>query len=137
VFLELGCKKRFIYDSKIHPLFMDDGSFSSSVLCLVEAELQSRKALISLGSGNGNTWDFMSSICQYSYLLSHDFIPSNYNETDITHDNWQGISGQNISIDELTIAVLSNAIDSIARGWLRGWRKYMKWYMSNITVDHS
>jgi hypothetical protein len=121
--------ERFFYDSDSYPLFVDDGSFSSSVLSKVETELTNRRFQISWGSGNGNTWDFMSSICQYSYLLSHEFIPSNYDETNITLANWQGIPGQNISIDQLSVAVLSDAIDSIARVWLRVWRKYMKWYM--------
>ncbi|MEA2114875.1 MAG: hypothetical protein U9P36_05770 [Thermodesulfobacteriota bacterium] len=118
---------RFFYDHHSYPLFKDDGSFSSSVLGRVEAELTDRRFQIGWGSGNNNTWDFMSSVCQYSYLLSHELIPSNYDETTVTLANWQELPGQNISFDQLSITVLSDAIDSIARVWLRVWRRYMKW----------
>ncbi len=119
--------ERFFYDHHSYPLFKDDGNFSSSVLKKVEAELTDRRFQIGWGSDNNNTWDFMSSICQYSYLLSHELIPSNYDETTVTLANWQGLPGQNISFDQLSVTVLSDAIDSIARVWLRVWRRYMKW----------
>ena len=121
--------ERFYYLPDSYPLFKDDGSFSSSILSKVDAELTNRKFQIGWGSGNNNTWDFMWSVCQYSYLLSHELIPSSYDETSVTLANWQGLTGQNISFDQLSVAVLSDAIDSIARVWLRVWRKYMKWNM--------
>ena len=119
--------ERFFYDPKGYPLRIPnlDQEYKASTLKAVEDALKSRKFTISWGVGNGNVWDFMSAICQYSYLLSYHFIPEGYDHTNVTTRNWQNLGS--ISLDDLSVAVLSDAIDSIARIWLRVWRKYMKW----------
>ncbi|MCK4622765.1 MAG: hypothetical protein KAT62_11200 [Desulfuromonadales bacterium] len=119
--------ERFFYNPKGYPLFKDHSSYATSILNQVELELNNRDFQIGWGEDNNNTWDFMASICQYSYLLSHDFIPSNFDETNVTKDNWDTLPGQKYTFDQYSVAVLSDAIDSIARVWLRVWRKYMKW----------
>jgi len=79
--------------------------------------------------------DFMSAICQHSYLLSHCFIPEQYTHTNVTSDNWQSLGS--ISFEAYSAAVLSDAIDSIARIWLRVWRRYMKWEKKQRTKAKS
>jgi hypothetical protein len=119
--------ERFIYNSQGFPLFKNDLSYTQSILSQVETELANRPFQISWGSGNNNTWDFMASVCQYSYLLSYDFIPVNFDETNVTKVNWMSLPEQKYTFDQYSVAVLSDAVDSIARIWLRVWRKYSKW----------
>jgi hypothetical protein len=92
-----------------------------------EYNIKKRKFLISWGNNNNNVWDFMSAVCQYSYLMSYGLVPQGNDEKNVTLDNWQNLPGKTISYEELSISVLTDAIDSIARIWLRVWRKYMKW----------
>lgn len=119
--------KRFLYDPHGFPLRrMDkDTQYQGSYLKRIEDELDKRAFRIGYGTSRDKTWDFMSAICQYSYLLSYEFIPSNYNHQNVTKDNWDSIGS--ISFNDLSVAVLSDAIDSISRVWFRAWRRYMKW----------
>jgi hypothetical protein len=121
---------RFFYDPGGYPLrALEDSSidqeYQASFLKTVEDVLRDRKFVISWGAKNSNVWDFMSAICQYSYLLSYRFIPEQYDHTNVTLTNWQSLGL--ISFDDFSVAVLSDAIDSIARVWFRVWRKYLKW----------
>ena len=119
--------ERFFYDPNGYPLKEPntERAHQSSLLEKVSELLDERKFLISWGRENKNVWDFMSAICQYSYLLSYEFIPEQYNHDNVTSDNWQSLGS--ISFEDYSAAVLSDAIDSIARIWLRVWRRYMKW----------
>ncbi len=119
--------ERFFYDPDGYPLrdSSNDQEYQSSFLKRVDDVLQDRKFFISWGARNKNVWDFMSAICQYSYLLSYCFIPQEYDHTSVTRENWQSLGS--ISFEELSVAVFADAIDSIARVWLRVWRKYIKW----------
>ena len=53
--------------------------------------------------------------------------PSQYDETSVTLANWQNLPGQRVSFEQFGVIVLADAIDTIARVWLRVWRRYMKW----------
>jgi len=119
--------ERFFYDPSGYPLkeLSREQQYQSSLLKKVSDMLDERKFLISWGGGNQNVWDFMSAIGEHSYLLSYCFIPQQYTHTDVTLDNWQSLGS--ISFEDYSAAVLSDSIDSIARIWLRVWRRYMKW----------
>ena len=93
----------------------------------MDNELKARDFKITWGSRNNNVWDFMRAVCQYSYLLSYSLIPKEYDETNVSRKNWQALKGQELKYKELSVIAFSDAIDSIARVWLRVWRKYMKW----------
>jgi len=69
----------------------------------------------------------MLTVCRYSYLLVYAFIPPGYNETNVTIQNLQGLPGQILNFKELSVAVFTDAIDAIARIWLRVWRRYLDW----------
>ena len=119
--------ERFYYDPCGYPL-KDPRSkqeYQSSFLSTVEDALRDRKFIMSWGAQNRNIWDFMSAICQHSYLLSYCFIPQQYDHTDVTLGNWQSLGS--ISFEHLGVAILSDAIDSIARVWFKVWRRYLKW----------
>jgi hypothetical protein len=119
--------KRFLYDPHGFPLRKTnrEAQYQSSYLKRIADELSQRPFRIGYGTSRDNTWDFMSAICQYSYLLSYKFIPSRYNHQNVPNDNWHSIGS--ISFDDLSVAVFSDAIDSISRVWFRAWRKYSKW----------
>ena len=53
------------------------------------------------------------------------FFPQQYNPDNVTLENWQSLG--TISFPDLSVAVLADAIDSIARVWFRVWRRYESW----------
>jgi hypothetical protein len=119
--------ERFFYDKAGYPLRnpVSESTYPNSFLKTVEDHLNQRDFLIGYGDGNNGTWDFMKAVCQYSFLLSYEFIPKGYDHTNVTRTNWDSLGS--ISFADLTVAVLSDAIDSIARIWFRVWRRYKKW----------
>lgn len=119
--------ERFLYDPYSYPLRdpNHEQEYQTSFLKIVENTLNDRAFTISWGAGSNNVWDFMSAICQHSYLLSYSFIPEQYNEANVTAGNWNSIGS--LSFEDLSVAVFTDAIDSIARIWFRVWRRYMKW----------
>jgi len=119
--------ERFYYNPYGYPLKdpSSEQEYQSSFLSTVEDVLRDRKFIMSWGAKNRNVWDFMSAICQHSYLLSYCFIPPQYDHTNVTTGNWQSLGS--ISFEHLSVAILSDAIDSIARVWFRIWRRYVKW----------
>ena len=120
---------RFFYDHDGYPSRAEgsgiDQEYQSSILKTVEDELRDRRFILSWGEDNNNVWDFMSAICQYSYLLSYCFVATEYDHTNVTKTNWQSLGS--ISFDKFSVAIISDAIDSIARVWFRVWRRYLKW----------
>lgn len=119
--------ERFFYDPRGYPLrkTSKDQEYKSSYLKKVEDKLSKRKFTRSFGTGNNNVWDFMNAICQHSYLLSYYFLPEQYNHTNVKLKNWKSLGG--LSFEELSVAALADAIDSIARIWFRAWRRYARW----------
>jgi hypothetical protein len=119
--------ERFFYDQHGYPLGDSgkDQEYQSSYLKKVEDELSKREFTESFGTGNKNVWDFMKAICQHSYLLSYCFLPSEYSPTNVTLGNWKSLGS--IKFEELSVAILTDAIDSIARILFRVWRRYEKW----------
>lgn len=119
--------RRFLYDPYGFPLRKKnkEAKYERCYLKRIEDELSKRAFQIGYGTKRDNTWEFMSAICQYSYLLSYEFIPGRYNHENVPKGNWDSIGS--ISFDDLSVAVLSDAVDSISRVWFRAWRKYLKW----------
>lgn len=119
--------ERFFYNPDGYPLRESnrDQKYQSSFLKTVGDELSNREFITSWGTKNSNVWDFMSAVCQYSYLLSYSFIPEQYNYADVTLQNWKSLGS--ISFDQFSATIFSDAIDSIARVWFRVWRRYLKW----------
>jgi len=127
--------RRFLYDSAGYPLPVEDsqGAIDKPFLPELLQILDKRKFLINWGKNkapkveNKNIWDFMLAVCQHSYLLSHNMIPSEETPKTVTKKNWDTLSASGLTYEELSVWVLSDAIDSIARVWLHIWRKYRKW----------
>lgn len=125
--------KRFLYNPDGYPLTnpRKDQEYKSSYLKKVADELSRRrfgesKDLKELfGNGNRNVWDFTKAICQHSYLLSYCFLPEQCKPENVTSQDWKSLG--DLSFDELSVAVLADSADSIARIWFRVWRRYAKW----------
>lgn len=119
--------ERFFYNPEGYPLLdkEKERQYKESFLKKVEDNLRERDFGVSWGGNNGNVRDFMSAICQYSYLLSYSFIREGYDHTNVTSNNWKRLGSK--SLEDVNIAVISDAIDSIAKVYFRIWRKYKRW----------
>lgn len=119
--------ERFFYNPAGYPLLDDKkaAQYKGSFLKKVDDNLRKRAFSVTWGSKNGNVWDFMSAICQHSYLLSYSFIPEGHDHTNVTSNNWKRLGS--VSLEDVNIAALSDAIDSIAKIYFRIWRRYKKW----------
>jgi hypothetical protein len=119
--------ERFYYEPDGYPLRESnlEAEYQASFLKKVDDSLGNRAFNISYGGKNTNVWDFMSAVCQSSYLLSYCVIPEGNDQTNVTLQNWESLGS--LKSDDISIAVLSDAIDSISRIWFRVWRRYLKW----------
>ncbi|MBQ1409213.1 MAG: hypothetical protein IIY87_05600 [Bacteroidales bacterium] len=91
----------------------------------VEDDIVSREFLFPWGTGNSNTWDYMSAVSEYSYLMAYRLLPDTMNEN-TTKEEYRA-SEAYAKLDEYSRIILSDAIDSIARIWLHVWARYAKW----------
>jgi hypothetical protein len=124
-------KTRFLFDPTGYPKpavdFTTDPSYQQSFLKAVADGLAKRKFDFSFGGGNNNVWDFMNAVCHNSYLVSYRFFPPQYEPDTVTMKNWKDLAVPALSINQLSAAVLADAIDSIVRVWFRIWRRYKEW----------
>ncbi len=114
--------ERFFYDPEGYPLKVD----SNPVIDWLEQEIINRKFSLSRGTGNGNIWDFISAITQYSYLTAYKMIPESYNEDNLDWETFKGLNTEYL-FDDYSKFLLIDAIDSISKVWLRVWIRYQKW----------
>jgi len=117
--------ERFFYNRDGYPLRLGV-NFDNSFLKEVEDGFATREFTVSYGSGT-NVRTCMLTVCQYSYLLAYAFIPSGYDETNVTVQNLPSLPGQVLDFERLSVVVFTDAIDAIARIWLRVWRRYLEW----------
>jgi len=115
--------ERFFYDKNGYPL--RTANVNDDIINFIETEISTREFSIGWGSGNNNTWDFMTSICQHSYLTSYKMIPEDIDNM----LDWDGFVAlnQNPSFEQYSKELLIDAIDSIVRIWLQVWRQYQNW----------
>lgn len=115
--------ERFFYEPDGYPLSTNK---MTALIKSVEEELVSREFIYEWGTGNNNTWDYMSGVSQYSYLMAYRLIPQEYDNTNLTKakvhelEMWKDFDGY-------SRAIFVDAIDSIARIWLHTWARYRKW----------
>jgi len=123
--------ERFLHDPGGYPALKNDAkmiaAYPGSILKAVNDNLAQREFNSTFGAGNDNVWDFIDAVCHNSYLLSYRFFPPDLKFENVNKANWQGFSQPVLSVKELGTAVLSDAVDSIARVWFRAFRRYDKW----------
>ena len=113
---------RFFYDPDGYPL----PKKPTPLILAVENDLVNREYIHPWGTGNGNTWDYISAVSEYSYLMSYRLIPDSYNEENLTKEVFKTTETFQ-RFDEYSQYILSDAIDSIARVWLHVWARYRAW----------
>ena len=114
---------RFFYDPQGYPLATDK---QSQLMKDIEAEIIGRHYVHSWGTDNGNTWDYMSAVSEFSYLKAYRMIPKEYDHTNINADVFKTLEG-GINFDQYTKEILCDAVDSISRAWLHAWSRYRRW----------
>ena len=92
----------------------------------VEDDIINREFLYAWGAGNNNTWDYISAVSEYSYLMAYRLIPPEYDEKTLTKELYKNTDAY-AHFDEYSRIILCDAIDSISRVWLHVWSRYRKW----------
>lgn len=111
--------------------------FSESFLCKTIEELSQRKWELKktkgklaskevIGSGNKKIYDYIKAVCFASYLISTDFIPENVKKEEYKKIKILKDPKYKDKLDQISIHILADAIDSIALVWLLTWDKYKK-----------
>lgn len=113
---------RFFYAPDGYPL----ADKVTPLMQAVEEDIVKREFYYGWGTGNGNTWDYISAVSEYSYLMSYRMIPAEFDETTLTKDQYRESEAYG-KLEEYSRYILTDAIDSIARVWLHVWARYRKW----------
>lgn len=114
--------KRFFYDPQGYPLKKK----MTDLMTAVEQEIVERPFKYEWGSGCKNTWDYMSGVSQYSYLMSYRMIPAEYDNTNLSKDTFRELDCWK-EFDNYSKDIFSDAVESIARVWLHVWARYRQW----------
>lgn len=118
--------ERFIYDHNGFPARTNAAGYQNSFLAQVESDLAEREFRVGYGGDSNNVLEYMEVICQYAYLTSYAFIPQGYDETNVTRATYRNLPGQQYTVDQLSVIVFTDAIDSLAKVWLRAWRRWVR-----------
>ena len=119
--------ERFYYDKDGYPLLNEDTE-PSPLIKYVEKELRDRSFSWDWGEDNNNTWDYMSGITQYSYLLAYDLIPADRDPKQISTEYYMGTEAYQEHFEEYSKIILGDAVESIAKVWLHAWCRYRSWF---------
>lgn len=115
---------RFFYDPEGYPLKNE----MTPLIRYVEEELERREFIWAWGAGCRNTWDYMSGITQYSFLLSRDLVPDDRKPEDITTEYYRTSEAFTGHFEEYSRIILADAVESIAKVWLHAWVRYRDWW---------
>jgi hypothetical protein len=115
-----------LFNTEGFPLLKPENSSTYGVSIAGKAEemLKNRSFVLSYGTGNNNVWDFMSAVCQHSYLLSYKLVPQTAEPT-VTLKQLTEINP--VEVQEIMVAALCDAVDATAKIWLRVWKRYLEW----------
>ena len=91
----------------------------------VEEDIVKREFLYAWGPGNKSTWDYMSAVSQYSYLMAYKMLPKSMNEKTTTAQYKASEAFGNL--EEYSRMVFCDAIDSIARVRVHAWDSDRDW----------
>ena len=112
---------RFFYDPDGYPLKTDK---MNSLMELVEQKILSRKFVYNWGHSDYSTWDYMSSVTEYSYLLAYQMFPKDFADGGWTEYKKTPAAAR---FEEYSSKLMADAVDSIARAWLHVWIRYRQW----------
>lgn len=113
--------ERFFYDPNGYPLKADK---MKSLTTLVEEKILSRPFVYNWGNSDYSTWDYMSAVTEYSYLLAYEMFPRDFEDMGWTAYKKTPAAAR---FEEYSSKLMTDAIDSIARAWLHVWIRYRLW----------
>lgn len=113
--------ERFFYDPNGYPLKADK---MKSLMTLVEEKILSRPFVYNWGNSDYSTWDYMSAVTEYSYLLAYEMFPRDFEDMGWTAYKKTPAAAR---FEEYSSKLMADAIDSIARAWLHVWIRYRLW----------
>lgn len=113
---------RFYYDPEGYPLYKKP----TKLINEIEKEIIERDFSYGWGTGNNNTWDYISAVSEYSYLMSYRMLPAEICPTTLNKKEYK-TSKEYQHFEEDSKQIFIDAIDSIARVWLHTWSRYRKW----------
>ena len=120
--------QRFHYNPDGFPLLKQDPCYAGSILKSVEDELAKREFQIGYGQGNDSVLEYMHAVSQYSYLLSYSYLPQGFDPAELdTKKTLQMKNGAGLSFKAMSLIALADAVDSVARVWLRDLRRFKRW----------
>jgi hypothetical protein len=119
--------QRFLYNEQGYPLLRDHPDYHASILKSVEDELAARDFQITWGQGNGNVREYILAVSQYSYLLAYAWLPAGVDPARLDRATLQLPFGEGLGFRQMSLIALADAVDAVARVWLRDLRRYMKW----------
>ena len=113
--------RRFFYDPDGYPLTTDK---MTDLIKTVEEKILSRPFIFNWGSSQYSTWDYVSAVTEYSYLLAYEMVPKGSGDP-----AWAKYKAMDVyqRFDEYSAKLLADAVDSIARAWLHTWIRYSDW----------
>jgi len=113
--------ERFFYDPDGYPLKTDK---MTSLVSKVEEKILSRPFVYNWGNSDYSTWDYMSAVTEYSYLLAYEMFPKDFEDM-----GWKGYKATPSAerFEEYSLKLMTDAVDSIARAWLHVWIRYRLW----------
>lgn len=121
--------QRFRYDPQGYPLHTQD---MTDLMRKVEEESLSREFYWPWGVGTqntcNNTWDYMSGVSQYSYLMAFKLVPADKTPKSISSKYYLTTEAYKEHFQEYSFMILSDAIESIAKVWLHAWCRYRNWW---------
>ena len=124
--------ERFFYDKYGYPLRTARGK---EWLAHVEEQVITRPYVHSWGTANRkngalrdnrSTWDYMSAVSAYSYLLAYRMIPLGYDESNIDKTVFRNLD-TGLPFERYSEMIFLDAIDSVSRVWLHAWARYRRW----------
>ncbi len=123
---------RFFYDPEGYPLKSET---VHPVIEAVEKELVDREFVWPWGTDCKNTWDYMSGISQYSFLMASRLVPEDRKPKDITPAYYKKTDAYKEHFDEYTTIILNDAVESIAKVWLHAWCRYRDWWRGSELAE--
>ena len=112
---------RFFYDPDGYPLKTDK---VASLMGEVERKILERPFIYNWGNSDYSTWDYMSAVTEYSYLLAYEMFPKDFVDMGWTEYKKRP---EALRFEEYSAKLMADAVDSIARAWLHVWVRYRLW----------
>ncbi len=112
---------RFFYDPDGYPLKTDK---VTSLMGEVERKILERPFIYNWGNSEYSTWDYMSAVTEYSYLLAYEMFPKDFEDMGWTEYKKRP---EALRFEEYSAKLMADAVDSIARAWLHVWVRYRLW----------